>query len=295
MPDQRPHVGGQVVQGSGLAGHHVGVEIRRPSHRLAGVVDDEIQPLPRGQQLVAERLHAGRVAQVQPVDLQPVSPLGEVRLLRIACGGVARKARGHDQLGAGAQQLQAGLVADLHAPAGEQRHAPVQIRRFAALGVVERRAVRAQLVVEKMDQRVLLLAHVAVPGLDRFTRLRGVGLWRYVMRRETLRREHVGRAEHRLAPQRADAGLVEHGVLRADFLGVARLFGGLQLHPPCRRVGVIHRSYRLQQALALGGRQQLKQLPVGGQGFQRAHCRAQALRETGIRVRVGGRQRCAGG
>jgi hypothetical protein len=35
---------------------------------------------------------------------------------------------------AGAQQLEAGLVADLHAAAGEQRHAPAQVGELGALG-----------------------------------------------------------------------------------------------------------------------------------------------------------------
>ena len=55
------------------------------------------------------------------------APLGEVGLRGVAAGGVARKARRDDEMRAGAQQLEPGLIADLHAPAGEQRDAAAQI------------------------------------------------------------------------------------------------------------------------------------------------------------------------
>ena len=35
-------------------------------------------------ELAAERLDARRVAQIQAVNLEPIGPLGEVRLLRVA-------------------------------------------------------------------------------------------------------------------------------------------------------------------------------------------------------------------
>ena len=67
-----------------LAGHHVRVEVGRPPHRLAGVVDDEVEARPRRQQLAAERLDARRVAQVEAEDLEPIGPLVEVGLARVA-------------------------------------------------------------------------------------------------------------------------------------------------------------------------------------------------------------------
>ena len=137
------------------------VEVGRTPHGLAGVVDDEVEAIARGQQLAAERLDARRVAQVESEDLEAIAPLGEVRLLRVARRGVAREARRDDELRAGAQQLEAGLIADLHAPAGEQRDAAAQVGELGALGEVDLRARRAQLIVEVMD-RVVLLADVAV-------------------------------------------------------------------------------------------------------------------------------------
>ena len=40
----------------------------------------------------------GRVAQVEPEDLKPMAPLVEIGFPRIALRGIARKARGDDQL-----------------------------------------------------------------------------------------------------------------------------------------------------------------------------------------------------
>ena len=67
--------------------HHVRVELRRPPHGLAGVVDDEVEPVARGEQVAAERLDARRVPQIEPEDLEPVAPVAEVGLLRVARGG----------------------------------------------------------------------------------------------------------------------------------------------------------------------------------------------------------------
>ena len=86
----------------------------------------------------------------------------EVRLAGVARGRVAREPRGDDQVGAGPQQLQPGLVADLDAPAGQQRHASPQVGQLRPLREVEVAARRAQPVVEVMDDGVVLLADVAV-------------------------------------------------------------------------------------------------------------------------------------
>ena len=49
--DQTSHFLGHLGDGRLFAGHHVGVEVGRPPHRLAGVVDDEIQARPGRDQL----------------------------------------------------------------------------------------------------------------------------------------------------------------------------------------------------------------------------------------------------
>ena len=105
------------------------------------------------EQVLAERLDARRVAQVEAEDLEAVAPVREVRLLRVAGRRVAREARRHDQLRAGAQQLDPGLVADLHAAAGEQRDAAAQVGRLGALREVEVAAGGAELVVERVHAR----------------------------------------------------------------------------------------------------------------------------------------------
>ena len=171
LAEQPPLVRRHPLGRRGLALHHVAVEVGRPPHGLAGVVDDEVEPVARRQQVRAERLDARRVAQVEPEDLEPVAPVLEVRLARVPRRRVAREARRHDQLRARAQQLDPGLVADLHAPAGEQRDAAAQVGRLRPLREVEVAAVRAELVVERMHARVELLADVAVLRLDELAEL----------------------------------------------------------------------------------------------------------------------------
>ena len=83
----------QVVQRPVLALHHVRVKIRRTPHGLAGVVDDEIQPRMCRQQMLAKRLHARRVAQIESENLQPMSPVLEIRLGGVTHRRVARKTR----------------------------------------------------------------------------------------------------------------------------------------------------------------------------------------------------------
>jgi hypothetical protein len=58
---------------------------------LTGVVDDEIEPISRRQQVVAERLDARRVPEIQAEQLEPVAPDLEVGLARIADGGIRGK------------------------------------------------------------------------------------------------------------------------------------------------------------------------------------------------------------
>jgi len=68
----------------------VRVELRRTAHGLAGVVDDEIEAIAGGDELVAERLDARRVPQVEPEDFQSIGPFAEVGFLGVTLGRVAR-------------------------------------------------------------------------------------------------------------------------------------------------------------------------------------------------------------
>jgi hypothetical protein len=74
-----------------LCVQHVPVELRRAAHRLAGVVDDEVEPLVRRPKMLAEALDARRVPQVEPEDLEAIAPVVEVALLGVPGCGVARE------------------------------------------------------------------------------------------------------------------------------------------------------------------------------------------------------------
>ncbi len=169
--EQRAHLGARLPRRL-LALEHVPVELGRPAHGLAGVVDDEVEPVVVRAQVVAERLDARRVPQVEPEDLQPLAPLLEVVLARVPLGRVAGEARGHDQVRAGAQELDPRLVADLDPPAGEECDPAAQVGGLRPLGEVEVGALGAELVVERMDLAVELLADVAVLRLDDLAELR---------------------------------------------------------------------------------------------------------------------------
>ena len=78
----------------------MGIEVGRTPNRLAGVVDDEIQAVARLQQLRAERFDARRMTQIEPEDLEAMSPVSEVRLARVPIRRVARKACRDDETSA---------------------------------------------------------------------------------------------------------------------------------------------------------------------------------------------------
>src|ERR1700716_2522275 len=137
--------------------------------------------------MAAERLDTRRMAQVETEDLEPAAPVAEVGLQRVPVGGIAREPGRDDELRAGSQQLDPGLVADLDAPAGEERDAAAQVGRLCALPVIEVAALRTQLVVEGVQLDVGLLADVAVLRLDQLAELRVVD----VALLEAVRWEHV--------------------------------------------------------------------------------------------------------
>ena len=104
------------------------------------------------------------------MDLQALAPVGEVGLARVAPGGVVREARGGHHGGAGAQQLEGRLVADLDPRPGDEGHAAVEVGRLEALLVVELGARGAQRVVEGVQRLVLDLADVAGLRLQHLAR-----------------------------------------------------------------------------------------------------------------------------
>ena len=214
--------------------HHVRVEVGWTPDGLAGVVDDEVEALARGDEVAAERLHGGRVAQVETEDFEPVTPVAEVGLLRVARRGVPREPCRDDEVRAGAEELQAGLVADLDAPAGEQRDTAAQVRELRARGEIDIGARGAELIVEVVDARVGLLADIADAGGGAafVVRRSRVVVWRRrlvvgVVRLEALRRKHVGGGDGRPPAQRPDSRLVEHRFSPPD----ARRFRGFLPFP----------------------------------------------------------------
>ena len=183
-----------VAQRRPFCRHHVRVELRRTPDGLAGVVDDEVEALARGDEVAAERLHGGRVAQVETEDFEPMTPIAEVGLLRVARRGVAREPCRDDEVRAGAEELQAGLVADLDAPAGEQRDTAAQVRELRARGEIDIGAGGAELIVEVVDARVGLLADVADAGAGSafVVRRSRVVVWRWRLVVDVVRLKRSG-------------------------------------------------------------------------------------------------------
>ena len=282
LAEQPAHVRGHRVRRRQLRVEHVPVEVGRPAHGLAGVVDDEVEPVPRREQVRAERLDARRVAQVEPEDLEPVAPVVEVRLARVPGRGVAREARRDDQLRAGAQQLDPRLVADLHAAAGEQRDAAAQVGGLGALAEVEVAARQAELVVERVQLDVVLLADVAVLRLDRLPEL---GVVLDVDLLEPGRREDVGRGVDRLLAQNADAGLGEHRLVAVEPGRLLLAPDDLVEPPSLDDVGVVHVPGRGEQPRPLLERQRLEQAPVADDRLEEVGGGLQLLGDVVLRAR----------
>jgi hypothetical protein len=237
------------------------------------------------------------MAQVEPEDLEPVCPLAEVRLLRIALRRVPGKARGHDEPRAAAQQLEAGLVADLHASAGQERHPAVEIGQLGALREVQLRAGRAQLVVEMVNVRVFLLADVAMPQDRGFTR--SLRAFIRTARPTFARWKDVGGGEHRPPAQHPDPAFVENRVLLPLSRRPALALGGPQSPAARERIGEIDPRHRLVQALADCRRQVIQHGAVGGDAVEQLNRRTQALQQRRVGIfgerrgfRLGHRQGC---
>jgi hypothetical protein len=129
----------------------VRVKLRRASNRLTRVVDDEIEPWKRFQQLPAQRLDAGRVAQIQSEDLESIAPLVEIRFLRVTPRRIRGKRVVTIKRAPARNSLRPGLIADLHAPAGQQCHAAMQVGQLGALVEIELRTRRTHLIVEMVE------------------------------------------------------------------------------------------------------------------------------------------------
>ena len=149
------------VQGSVLAVGQARVRAGGAPHRLGGVVDQDVQRA-RGGDLVGQVHDLCRVAQVDADDAQAVQPLRRVGLRGEAAHGVLGEAGGDGQVGAVAKQPQRDVHADFRPPTGEQRPAAGEVAAGVAPPAVLVGALRAQLVVEPIDERERLLADVAI-------------------------------------------------------------------------------------------------------------------------------------
>ena len=267
-------LGGHGARRGSFVLEHVPVEVGRPPDGLAGVVDDEVEPASRREQVCAERFDTRRVAQVEAEDLEPVAPVREVRLLRVPRGRVAREAGRDDEVRSRAQELDACLVADLHAPAGEERHSSAQVGGLAALGEVEVAARRAHLVVERVDLPIELLADVTVLGLDRLAEL-GVVLDLDLL--EADRRVDVRRREDGPVAQDADAGLGENRFVLRELGGLLAAAVRLVGPPPGDDVGVedVAGGGEEPRPLVLG--QRTEQPPVSNDRLERLGGQPQPL------------------
>jgi hypothetical protein len=185
-------------------------------------------------------------------------------------------------LRAGPQELDPSLVADLDAPAGEQRDAARQVRRLRALAEVEVAARPAELVVEGVQLDVVLLADVAVLRRGRLPELR---LALHLDLLEAGRRKDVRRRVDGLLAQKADPGLGEQRL-------VASQPGLLPLAPddlvetaPLDDVRVVDVPGRCEQPCSLLERQRLEQAPVADDRLERLGRSPQSLEGVVVRWR----------
>ena len=234
---------GHRALGGGLALDHVAVEISRSPHRLAGVVDDEVESLPRDGQVSAESVDARGVAQVEPEHLEPVTPLAEVGLARVPGGAVTREASRDDQVRARAEQLDPGLVADLHAPAGQESDASREVCDLAALREVEVAALAAELVVERVHLDVVPLADITVLRLDHLAQL-GLGF----LLGELGRRLVVRRREDGLVPKHPQPGIRQNLLVARPPILLLPPAKCLRAPPAGLEVGVVDLAGRREKA-----------------------------------------------
>jgi len=293
-PSKKPHQlafgGRDPVERRLLPLDQVRVEPRRTPHGLAGVVDLEVEPRQRRVQPPAEQLDARGVAQVHPVDGEPVPPGREVRLARVTRRRVAREpGAGHDPA-AGAQEQQGGLVADLHAGAGDQRHAPAQVRRRRPARAVLVAAGAAQLIVERVEPPVGRLADVALARLGQLRPLLlrrrgarsrpGCGERGPPRRRVGARRRQLGerRREDRSLPELLDPGRPPQRLVPRAALPVLLSEEGLLELPACLQLGARDLAREPLERDARLGVHPREHGPVPGHGLEGPERRSEVRR-----------------
>ena len=242
---------------------------------------------------MAERFDTRCVTEIKSEDLEPVAPLGEVGFAGVPKRRVTGEPGGDDERGPRPEELDAGLVADLHPSAGQQRDPPAEVGRLGPLGVVEVPTRRTELVVEGVQLRELLLAHVAVPRIAEVASSQLGAVTFKLICFDELRREDVRGREDGLGSLAADPGLGEDGFVPRQ---LARPLAPLaRPHPLAAKldVGTEHVAGRVQQLdpLLLGEHREHR--GVDGDRSQLLGERAEARGEREIvRAVVTGGARC---
>src|SRR3990170_4519840 len=156
------------------------------------------------------------MSQIKTVNMQSVSPDRISLFPGIPHGRIYGKSGRRNDRGAGAQHHERGLITDLYARAGEQSDLTVKRRCLKTLAVIQVAAFFAQRIIEKVQGRVFLLAHIAIarcvyspPAL-----LPAGGIVVYPGRR----------LERRIHARAADAGGISHTPVVLEKLQAPGLF-----------------------------------------------------------------------
>jgi len=261
--------------GGGFSRDHVAVEGGWTPHRLAGVVDDEVEPLPTVGEVSTERIDTRGVAQVEAEHLEVVAPVGEVRFARVPARAVAGKPSGDDQLRPGAQQLDPRLITDLDATAGEERYAAAKVSDFASLGEVEVAASVAELVVERVHLNEVLFADVTVLRLDDLARL---ARRLTVLLNEPARRLEVRRREDGPVAQQPQTGIGKDLLVVGSPLRLLAAPHGLSPPPPSLEVGLVQLPGGGEKPSPLLNRQPSQESAVADDSLERLDRRTESGR-----------------
>src|SRR3954468_13675884 len=104
-------------------------------------------------------------------------------------------------MGSSTQQLDTGLVTNLHASAGQECHSATEVGILRALPEIQLRTGRAKLVGKVMDGSVIVLADVTILRLHHFAE---IGVFDFLLL-EANRRKEIGGGKYLLLAELANA------------------------------------------------------------------------------------------
>ena len=202
--------------------------------------------------------------EIQTEDFETISPVAEIGLARIPGRRIARKTRRDDHVRARSKQLQAGLIADLDAPAGQQRDAAPEIGQLGALsrnsgrrtaGTSDRRSDESLCTSSCRRSSAEARRHASPSD--------ALPLFRSVCRRKDVRG-----VEDRLSAKRADArpgarGFIVFHALRLAFAGRPSPSAGV------RAIGTVNERDGLQQPLPIFLRDTCQHRSIGRNRFEK--------------------------